>query len=106
MKILCLSYLICPCVFLIIRTFGRLWHFISTSPVMFVSIYLVFFILLKKNFLGGGVSHHLSVCVCINYIFYLFIFTNISVNCPICLPLCLCLSVHPQNGTVHSRPGV
>lgn len=65
MKILCLSYLICPCVFLIIRTFGRLWHFISTSPVMFVSIYLVFFILFKKNFFGGGVSHHLSVCVCV-----------------------------------------
>lgn len=71
MKIFCLSYLICPCVFLIIRTFGRLWHFISTSPVMFVSIYLVFFILL--NFFLGGVSHHL--CVCINYIlFYLFFF--------------------------------
>lgn len=92
MKIFCLSYLICPCVFLIIRTFGRLWHFISTSPVMFVSIYLVFFILLNF-FLGGGVSS--SVCVCINYIlFYLFIFfTNISVNCPICLPLCLCLCI-------------
>lgn len=74
MKIFCLSYLICPCVFLIIRTFGRLWHFISTSPVMFVSIYLVFFILLNF-FWGGGVSHHLCVCVCVNYIlFYLFIF--------------------------------
>lgn len=104
MKIFCLSYLICPCVFLIIRTFGRLWHFISTSPVMFVSVYLVFFILLNF-FLGGGVSHRVCVCVCVNYI-YIFFFTNISVNCPICLPLCLCLSVHPQNGTVHSRPGV
>lgn len=70
MKIFCLSYLIYPCVFLIIRTFGRLWHFISTSPVMFVSIYLVFFILLNF-FLGGGVSS--SVCVYKLY-FILFIY--------------------------------
>lgn len=35
-----------------------------------------------------------------------FCWPYMSVNCPICLPLCLCLFVHPQNGAVHSRPGV
>lgn len=94
MKIFCLSYLICPCVFLIIRTFGRLWHFISTSPVMFVSVYLVFFILL--NFFWGGGCLIVCVCMCVcvyKLYFILFILFFLPTSLLTVPSVCRCASV-------------
>lgn len=78
---------------------------LSFLPVVAVSM-LIFSFFLSVHCLRSLQS---PVCLFVYPIICpsLFCFLGyMSVNRPICLPLCLYLSVHPQNGAVHSRPGV
>lgn len=104
----CVVYL-CP-VLCVVFFSETLLSFLSHLWYIFFSLVCIWHSCLNFSFINLRFLYNDMFCQFVSlsvYPYYLFIFDFLmSVNCSICWLLCLCLSVHPQNGAFYSRPGV